>query len=211
MKIIACGQGSLEWFAARGGIATASEFSTILSKGKEKAEAVGRRNYRARLVVERLSGRPVAGGYKSKAMEQGTEREPLARAAYEVRTGNIVQTVGFCRHDEIECGASPDGLIDADGALEIKCHELSMHLECLRRPDVPPEYKAQIQGELWNAERAWCDFVSFNPDFPEHLQLVVRRVVRDDKYIAQLEFMVRAFMDEVRAEEAEVRALPIAA
>lgn len=211
MKIISCEQGSPEWFAARGGIATASEFSTILSKGKEKAEAVGRRNYRARLVVERLSGRPVSGGYTSKAMEQGKEREPLARAAYEVHSGNIVQLVGFCRHDEIECGASPDGLVNADGLIEIKCHELSMHLECLRRPDVPPEYRAQIQGELWNAEREWCHFMSFNPDFPEHLQLVVRTVIRDDAYIKQLEFMVRAFMDEVRAEESEIRALPVAA
>lgn len=211
MRVLDCEQGSPEWFAARGGIATASEFATILSKGKDKAEAVGRRNYRARLVVERLSGRPVAGGFKSRAMEQGTEREPLALDAYMVQRGVLVRRVGFCRHDEIECGASPDGLVNDDGLVEAKCHELSMHLECLRRPDPPPEYRPQIQGELWNAERQWCDFISFNPDFPDHLQLVIRRVLRDDKYIAQLEFMVRAFMEEVRAEESEIRALPIAA
>lgn len=207
--ILDCDQGSPEWFAARAGIATASCFSNILAKIKS-GEAADRRNYRARLVVERLTGK-VIDGYQSAAMRQGTEREPIARAAYEARTRRFVETVGFIRHDEIECGGSPDGLIDDDGLLEIKCPELATHLAYLRLKAEPPEYTAQIQGNLWLSGRAWADFVSFNPDFPAHLQLIVRRVPRDDFYIKQLELMVRLFMDEVRAEEAEVRALPVAA
>lgn len=205
-----CVQGTPEWLAARAGIATASCFADILAKGRGGEESTSRRNLRAKLVVERLAGRSVAT-FTSAAMQQGTEREPLARAAYESRASVFVDTVGLLRHDEVEAAASPDGLIGDDGGVEIKCPELSAHLEYLRAAGAPSKYVPQIQGCMWISGRAYWDFVSFNPDFPEHLQLVVRRVVRDDKYIAQLEFMVRAFMDEVRAEEAEVRSLPVAA
>jgi hypothetical protein len=212
VKIIPCQQGTDEWRAARAGIATASEFGCILAKARSgNDEATTRRNYRVRLVVERLAGKPLEGGFATFATRQGTEREPLAREAYEVRTGNLVQEVGVCLHDELACGASPDGLVNDDGGVEIKCPELAAHLDYLRRKDEPPEYRAQIQGNLWITGRAWWDFVSFNPDFPPHLQLLVRRVPRDDKYIAGLEFNVRMFLGEVAEEEAAVRALQVAA
>lgn len=212
MKVFTCAQGSDEWAACRAGIATASCFADVLAKGKAGDEAVSRRNYRARLVVERLTGRP-ASSFQSAAMQQGTEREPIARIAYESLTGTFVETVGFMRHDEIEAGASPDGLIDKDGGLEIKCPEAPAHLEYLRLPanTAPSKYLAQIQGQMWIAEREWIDFASFHPEFPERLQLVVRRVKRDEKYIAGLQLAVSLFLDEVRAEEAEIRALPLAA
>lgn len=211
MKTFNCAQGSDEWLAARLGLATASCFSSILATIKS-GEAAERRNYRARLVVERLTGRSV-GGFVTAAMAQGTEREPLARAAYESHTGRFVDEVGFMRHDELEAGASPDGTIDTGGLLEIKCPELATHLEYLRLPanTAPSKYNAQIQGQLWIAEREWCDFVSYSSDFPANLQLVVRRVQRDEKVISSLQFAVGLFMEEVRAEEAEVRALPVAA
>lgn len=209
MKIIDCEQGSEEWLAARSGIATASCFSAILATIKS-GEAAERRNYRAKLVVERLTGRCVSG-FTTAAMQQGTEREPLARAAYESRTRTFVNEVGFCRHDELEAGASPDGLIGDDGGLEVKCPELATHLSYLRLKTEPSAYTPQIQGCMWITGRAWWDFVSFNPDFPAHLQLVIRRVPRDEKAIASLEFAVGLFMEEVRKEEAEVRALPLAA
>lgn len=214
MRVLDCEQNSPEWLAARCGIATASEFATVLSKGKENAEAVGRKNYRRRLVVERLTGRPLEGGFSSKSTEQGHEREPGALDAWMVKKGLLVQRAGFVRHDEIECGASPDALAedeDGPGGVEVKSPELSAHMDYLLRPDAPPAYRAQIQGNLWLTGRKWWDFVSWNPDFPAHLQLVVRRVLPDEKYIQQLEFMVHAFMEEVRTEEAEMRALPEAA
>jgi hypothetical protein len=209
MRIIECEQGTEEWKAARAGIATASTFADVLATIKS-GEAAARRNLRARLVVERLTG-CIVEGFQSAPMRQGIEREPMARDAHMARTGAWVKQVGFIRHDSIECGASPDGLIDDDGALEIKCPELATHLAYLRLKAEPPEYTAQIQGVMWVAERSYCDFVSFNPDFPPHLQLIVRRVMRDEKYIAGLALAVELFMSEVREEEAAVRALPAAA
>ncbi len=212
MKRVDCAQGSPEWLAARAGIATASCFSDILAKGRGNDEAVSRRNLRSKLVVERLTGCAVAS-FTSAAMQQGTEREPLARAAYESKTGHFVDEVGLLLHDALEAGASPDGLIGDDGGLEIKCPELPAHLEYVRLDQgcPPAKYMPQIQGCMWITGRQWWDFVSFNPDFPAKLQLVVRRVKRDERYILGLELAVGLFMDEVRAEEAEVRALPAAA
>ena len=199
MKISTYDQGTPEWHAARCGIATASGFADVLATVKT-GEAASRRNYRARLVVERLTGKAVET-FQTHAMRQGTEREPIARRAYEIQTGALVREVGFCRHDELEAGASPDGLIDDDGGLEIKCPELATHLSYLRIPGAPAEYIAQIQGCMWITGRAWWDFASFNPDFPPNLQLTVRRIARDDRYIAALALAVELFMAEVREEE----------
>ena len=192
-------QGSPEWFAARCGKATASKFADVLAKLKSGAESASRKNYRARLVVERLTGKPLET-FSNAAMQQGVEREPLARVAYEAETGNLVEEVGFFQHPTLEAGASPDGLIGGNGMLEIKCPQLATHLEYLNLPAEPSEYTAQIQGQMWICGRDYCDFVSFNPDFPEHLQLIVRRIERDDAYIAKLAAEVAAFLDEVQTE-----------
>lgn len=45
--------------------------------------------------------------------------------------------------------------------------------------------------------RSWCDFVSFDPRMPEGLQLFVKRVPRNDKYLAELEEEVIQFLKEV--------------
>jgi hypothetical protein len=205
MRIINCEQGTEEWFAARVGIATASGFADILAKIKS-GEAATRRNYRAQLVVERLTKKPIPT-FQSAAMRQGIEREPDARMAYMIKTGLVVEQVGFLRHDELEAGASPDGLIEKDGGLEIKCPELATHLSYLKLKTEPPEYTAQIQGNLWIGEREWWDFCSYNPDFPPNLQLVIRRVYRNEAYIKTLADEVARFMDEVRAEQSEILAL----
>lgn len=198
MKIHTIEQGTDEWKALRAGKVTGSCFAKVLAKIKS-GEAAERRNYRTDLVIERLTGSPLQG-FVTPAMRQGTEREPMARLAYEAETGNVVEQVGFCEHDEIAAGVSPDGLIGSDGGVECKCPERSNHLAYIRMDTPPPEYVAQIQGNMWITGRQWWDFVSYNPDFPEHLQLVVRRVQRHEPYIKELEDEVRKFLTEVDAE-----------
>jgi putative phage-type endonuclease len=209
MQIIQCAQGSPEWFLARCGVASASRFAAIMAKIKT-GEAAERRNYRTDLVVEQLTGKSL-DGFTTAAMKQGVEREPFARMAYEARTGIVVQEVGFCRHDDLMAGASPDGLIDSDGGLEIKCPERTAHLRYLQQDAEPAEYTWQIQGGMWITGREWWDFVSYNPDFPEHLQLIVRRIRRNEEAIKTLAGEVEAFMREVEAEAERVRNLKLAA
>jgi hypothetical protein len=198
MKLIIAPQRSPEWFAARLGTATASNFSKVLAVVKS-GEAAERRNYRVRLALERITGKQEIV-FENDAMKQGTEREPFARIAYESITGNLAEEVGFCLHDTLECGASPDGLIDAFKGLEIKCPTPGKHFEYLRQKAEPSEYTAQIQGCMWITDRNEWDFVSFCPEFPENAQLIVRTIKRDEAYIDKLAEYVTAFMHDVRTE-----------
>ena len=195
MKIITASQGTPEWFSARLGLATGSKFSDVLAGGK----GLTRKAYAVQLALEIVTGKQ-AETFTNQAMQDGTEREPIARALYAAHTGNFVDEVGFCRHDSIECGVSPDGLIDEDGGLEIKCPKASTHAGYLAIPAEPSTYTAQIQGCMWVTGRSWWDFVSYHPDFPENAQLIVRRIKRDSDYIVKLEQAVKALRKEVMEE-----------
>ena len=120
-------QGTPEWFKQRCGKATASRISDIVAKTKT-GYSTSRTNYMAQLVVERMTNQ-VAESYTNTAMEWGIENEPFARAAYEAKTGNMVDQVGAIDHPRIPLSAaSPDGLVGDDGCLEIKCPNTATHI-----------------------------------------------------------------------------------
>lgn len=187
-------QGSPEWFAARCGRATASRFKDIIAKTKSGPSA-SRKNYIAQLVCERLTGK-VEDSYTNAAMAWGTEQEPFARMALEQR-GIVVQEVGFIQHWELMAGASPDGLIDSTGMVEIKCPNTATHIETLLSGKMPAGHMAQVQGQMWIAKRDYCTFVSFDPRLPEDMQLFTQTIPRDDQYILGIEREVVAALDEV--------------
>jgi len=187
-------QGSPEWFAARCGRATASRFKDIIAKTKSGPSA-SRKNYIAQLVCERLTGK-VEDSYTNAAMAWGTEQEPFARMALEQR-GIVVQEVGFIQHWELMAGASPDGLIDSTGMVEIKCPNTATHIETLLSGKMPAGHMAQVQGQMWIAKRDYCTFVSFDPRLPNDMQLFTQTIPRDDQYILGLEREVVAALDEV--------------
>lgn len=192
-------QGTAEWLAERAGHATASCFKDVLAKIKS-GEAATRRNYRMRLVTERLIGGPVPS-YQNAAMQWGTEQEPSARMAYEAQTGQLVEEVGFIKHPKIAwCGVSPDGLIGEDGGAEFKCpYESTIHVNTIDS-GIPSEHIAQVQGSLWITGRRWWDFVSFDPRMPGKLKIYVQRIERDEEYIKSLEIEVIKFLLEVEAK-----------
>ena len=203
-------QGSPEWKALRAGHATASRFSDVLAKIKT-GEAMGRQKYRWQLVTERVMGAPCET-YSNKAMERGTLLEPEAREAYAAETGAWVELVDFIKHPEVEwVGCSPDGLIDADGGLEIKCPDNPIvHVQTLHG-GMPSEHRAQVQGQMWVTGRKWIDFVSYDPRMPEGMQLYIERVKRDEDYIATLAKEVALFLKEVARQHAGLLALRKAA
>lgn len=180
-------QGSPEWFAVRYGKFTASRFAALMARTKS-GPSTSRANLLTMLAVERLTGKPVET-YSNAAMQRGIELEPEARIAYEQRTGIFVEEVGYMPHPTMRhVGMSPDGLVGDDGLLEIKCPEaMAKHLEALRSGSHAVEYRWQVQGQMWIAERAWCDVVSYDPRFPEGLRLAITRVNRDEPAIAELE------------------------
>lgn len=184
-------QGSAEWLAERAGKFTGSRFADALARNKKTGEPL-KAYYDLiwQVVVERMTGKPVEGP-SGQALQWGTEVEPYAREAYELETGHLVEQVDFIVHPQHSfVGASPDGLIQGDGGLEMKCPKSSaVHLERFLS-GVPPEYVPQIQGCMWVTGRAWWNFVSYDPRMPESHRILIITVTRDVKFIADLEAAV---------------------
>lgn len=197
-------QGSVEWLKLRAGRVTASRVADVIAKTKTGVSA-SRAKYAGELIAERLTGVP-AERYSNAAMAWGTEMEPEARSAYEYNRAAVVEQVAFVLHPTIgDSGASPDGLVDVDGLVEIKCPETRTHIETLLGQSVPSKYVTQMQWQMACTGRAWCDFVSYDPRLPEPMRFFCKRVMRDDVLIAELEREVVAFLNEVRGTVAQLQ------
>lgn len=193
-------QGTAEWLAERAGKVTASALSNVMMA----KTTAGYQNYLAQLICERLTGQPVET-FKSAAMEYGTETEPQARAFYELETGLTVAECGFIPHPSLEwSGASPDGLIGDDGLVEIKCPQPAKHIKNLMGGTIDKAYSLQMAWQMECTGREWCDFVSFNPSFPDHLQLQITRVERDAELVEEIKAAVTAFLADL---DGKLRAL----
>jgi putative phage-type endonuclease len=189
-------QRSDEWFAARLGKVTASRVSDIMAKTKS-GYSTSRKNYMAELLCERMTGRKEEG-FESPAMKWGTETEPLARMAFELETGLLVEEVGLVDHATIPMfAASPDGLIGSDQGLEIKCPNTATHLETLLNGTIKSEYIIQMQVAMACTGRKNWYFASFDPRLPAHLQLFIKSIPRDDDQIAEIESEVKSFLAEL--------------
>lgn len=189
-------QRTEEWFTQRLGKVTASRVGDVIAKTKT-GQAASRDNYATQLILERLTNNKEEF-FKSLAMQWGTDTEPMARQAYEVKRNVFVDEVGFIHHPTIEMsGASPDGLVGENGLVEIKCPESKTHMEYLISGNPPPKYIPQMMWQMACTGREWCDFVSFDPRFPENLQILVVKVEYDPKYVSMLELEITKFLDEV--------------
>lgn len=188
LRIFDCEQGSPEWHECRRGVPTASCFADILAKGK----GITRRKYLYTLAGEILSGE-CAESYSNVHMERGHVMESEARTLYAFDRDVEPVLCGFMKRGIVGC--SPDSLIGERGMLEVKSKLPHLQLEVLERGTLPPEHKAQVQGQLWVSGRDWCDFVSYWPKLP----LFVVRAERDDEYIKMLEQEVADFVGELNA------------
>lgn len=197
-------QRTEEWFQARLGKVTASKVADVMAKTKS-GYAASRDNYMAQLVVERMTNKQ-ADSFTNAAMEWGTQQEPFARAAYEIKTGVVVEEVGFINHPRLpNAGASPDGLVGEEGMVEIKCPNTATHIETLLSKEVPWKYYAQMQWQMACTGRLWCDYVSYDPRMPENTQLFIQRVYRDADNIELMEKEVVKFLVELGEKVEELK------
>lgn len=190
-------QGTDEWKRLRLGKLTASRFKDVMSKGRGNAPSKTREAYMMQLASEILTGEP-QDSYTNKAMEWGNETEPRACAKYELKNDVDVEHVAFIEpYEGAPYGVSPDGMVGSNGLLEIKCPNTTTQIQRVLKGEFPKEYLAQVQGQMWVAEREWCDFVSFDPRIATDADYFEIRVYRDDKYIKDLEAACLAFIDEM--------------
>ena len=192
--ILDCEQNSESWFEARRGIPTASEFSTIIAKGRTKGEpSVTRRKYLLTLAGQILTGEVVKAWEGNEHTERGHALEDEARQLYAFQRDADPQLVGFMRRGRV--GASPDSMVGDSGLVEIKTKLPHIQLDVLENDRLPPEHVAQVQGQLLVSGREYCDFVSYWPKLP----LFVKRVERDEPYIAMLSQAIDDFLGELDA------------
>lgn len=190
MEFVDCIQGSEEWFEARLGFVTTSNFHKVLNK------KTGRGLYMRKLAAERLTGL-MEESYKNEVMEKGIETEQEARRYYETVNDCEVEQVGFVMRDEW-IGGSPDGLVGKESLIEIKCPLSSTHIEIILSEKMPSLHIPQVQGLLWITDRKWCDFVSFDPKILSRPMFCVR-IERDTEYFKKLAGEVGVFVNELKA------------
>ena len=189
-------QNTPEWHVARLGKVTASRMAELMAKTKSGPSA-SRANYMAELIVERLTGAK-ADHFVNAAMQWGTDQEPNARLAYEAKTGELVEQIGFVQHPEIDmAGCSPDGLVGDEGMIEIKCPNSATHIETCISQAIPKKYQSQMQWQMACTGRKWVDFVSYDPRMPEKLRLFIKRLDREPLIIKAMNHEVIDFLAEI--------------
>jgi hypothetical protein len=170
-------QNEAEWEALRIGKATASQFGTFMANfGKDFGDPAKR--YALQIALERLTGKRAEHGFSNEHTERGHDQEPVARMLYAEEHFCDVDNGGF--FDCGQYGDSPDGLIGADGVIEIKSVLAPTHYATLQRGSYDPAYKWQLVGHLDCTGRQWVDFVSYCSDFPEESRLCVYRLHREE-------------------------------
>ncbi len=189
-------QGSERWFALRAGMPTASAFGKIVKADGTLSKSITA--YASQLAAELFAGKPMESfdGNGNTWMDRGKETEAEAVSTYEFTYDVAVQKVGFITNDMGTVGCSPDGLVNDDGGIEVKCLKAENHVELTsyyaKHKVAPPKYLRQVQGSLWICQRKWWDQVFFHPDLP----LLVIRQAPDLEYHAALAAAVATVIAE---------------
>lgn len=180
-------QNTKEWYQARLGIPTASEFSKIITPGGAASKSA--EDYANHLIAEMMCGEPVETFEGSKWTQRGKDLEPDAILFYEQTKNVTVERVGFVTDDNRTMGCSPDGLIGDDGMLEIKILSPKNHVAQMLKASVDREHYPQVMGQLYVANRKWVDVMAYHPVMPS----IIIRVMRDDKYLFEMTRLMAQF------------------
>ncbi len=193
-------QGTVEWLKERCGCLTASRMAEAMDFLKGGKESEKRRKLKIEIIAERMTDIMVSR-FVNDAMQWGIETEPAARARYEEVTGTLASPCGFALHGDIPFfGASPDGLIDDYGLLEVKCPTTTTYTEWLTGGVVPEQHKPQMLAQLAVTGRKWCDFFAFDPRIKaEQHQHFLRRFEPKEEEILKVEAAAVMFLAEVDA------------
>lgn len=189
-------QNSEEWFEARIGLVTSSELNNVLMDPTK----AGYRNYRAQIMLEQMTGK-TPERFTNKYTDWGHEVEDLALMSYTLQSKLQTRKCGIFIHKFLKIGDSPDAIvIDQPGCIEIKCKNSANHLEAIRTGHMPREHKAQVHNHINMTGSEWCDYVSFDPDFPPNAQLFIERIYKDEAYERNLIIQASLFLDEVEKD-----------
>ena len=177
------------WFEAKLGKFSGSDFHIMLGNSQAKKDFLWEKFSE---IKYQDSDRE---DYQSMYMERGTLLEPEARRMYNVINDVVVKEVGLVEDDGEFDGyavCSPDGLVGEDGIIEIKCLSAKYHEQYTnplsdKYEYIKPEYRTQVQYNLFITDRKWCDFVYYHPRSGCH----IIHIERDEDYINKIKDALR--------------------
>lgn len=188
-------QRSPEWYAARKGRITGSNVGAALGINPWKTP----KDLIRQMVREFHGAEPEFTG--NIATEYGSLHEPLAVFEYFAKTGEQPQECGFFVHPVLEwLGASPDGLLENGGTLEVKCpfglrNKKGAEL-VFKTAKEQPHYYAQTQIEMACAQRKWAHFYQWTPN-GDNLETVHLDQEWLDENLPKLEEFYNLFLSEI--------------
>ena len=194
-------QRSPEWHEARKGRITASMVGAILGLSPNLSRAGAMR----RMVRDAHGAEPEFTG--NIATEYGEFNEDGAVAEYEMETGDRIQKVGFIPHEDW-AGCSPDGLINADGGLEVKCPFGKRKEGDLKPLEDQPHYYAQVQFSLWVTGRKYWHFYQWTPRQTK-LEVVLPDQAWRDENLPKLRQFYAEFLAEDPAPHLEAKRVEV--
>lgn len=191
-------QRSEEWFEARKGLVTGSSVGAILGLDPN----------RTRADVLRAMVRDAHGATRefqgNIATQWGVTHEDEAREDFERATGSEVVKASFCVHPlHPWLGASPDGFVDDDDLIEIKCpFGIRDHQNpTFKTAAEQPHYMAQMQVQMFVTERSSCHFWQWTPHATSYEKVEYDPALISDIF-PQLEAFYQEFLAAVDAPEA---------
>lgn len=198
----------IEWRKERLGNITGSTFGNLIVKDRNGGYVLSKSKTAENLIYKIAWERLLKTGnvsnglgrldINSKETTHGSNWEDIARTKYEQITGNkVVSDNQFIKLDEW-IGGTPDGFVGEDGIIEIKCpYNGGNHLKTMLTGKIYNEdYLYQVQGYLWITGRKWCDFITYDPDLVDELQINIIRVERDENLIES----IQEIMEQVKTK-----------
>lgn len=192
MKISPYAQGTLDWFIARAGIPTASEFDALITPKWEIRTGVMPRTYLHRKLAEAWQNAPMES-FNTLDMEFGSMLEDRAKPWFEAETGIELQSVGLCTTDDGRVGCSPDGLIGDDSGIEIKCPARHTHVGYVLGGKLPEDYELQVHGAMFVTGRPQWRFLSYDPIMPKLMLTIPRDEEKQEKLKEALDAFLELF------------------
>ena len=192
----------LAWLKQRHGKFTASTFHKMFTSKYAITKAATAQTYIKEKAAETL------GAFNEQAssasLRLGNDHEAEAIEAYEKKQEYIVDSGrGFLEKSE-HVGCTPDGYVYesyhmamlkvTNKIVQIKCpYTVQKHFEYLTYKTAADlkegskEYYVQVNFEMYVTGADSCDFVSYDKRFPEHKQLAILEVPRDEEMISKID------------------------
>ena len=187
-------QRTPEWFEIRFGKASASNFHNLLT-AKTLKRSTSLPGYAYTLAADLFTKGSSNSWGGNNDIQRGRYLEDNAIAQYEFVNDVEIKECGFISDDSGDYGCSPDGLINDDGMIEVKCVNPKDHVEnivnWMKDKTINPKHRAQVQGQLMIGEREWCDLVFYHYSLPS----LTCRILPDKEYHAILKPLIDECID----------------